>query len=729
MQRARASVLALIIAFVAETASAIDARIRFADGKAAAGAQVTIQGVPGSWRADAEGRVSLTARPTPPFTLVIVGPRGEIYPHVHVPELPPGGILEISLDPAFRENITVVSGATPNIEAPPAAGTTLVGHEDLEERSPEHLVDAIARVPGVQARGEGPAAVPVIRGLAGGRTLIIFDDLRIVSERRAGPSATFLDPFALASVEISRGPGSVAYGSDALGGVIHARPRDPVPGDPSLAYEVSGQFGAREGFAAGIESSHDVAGGAILALIHARRGDDAEAAGGEPIPDSSFRSFGGALRFVRPAASGAFRVGLSINDARDTGAPGADAVVTRTYYPEEESRLLSVAWDSGPEQRLASIGVRFGVGSYRIVTNRERLPHATITRRIDSATVEATDASFRLTATTITSRGRLLTGFDLVSRFGLNATGQRQTFDAADVLQVTTSEASIESARKGDAGIFVTYDHGVSSKLAVSGGVRADHVRSENRAGFFGNRSHDETAFSGYLAASFVPVTGLTTTIQVSSGYREPTLSDRYFRGVSGRGFVIGNPDLEPERSLQFDGAVRWQRGARSIALLGYDYRIEDLVERFRAGTDFHFRNRGEAEIKGIELELTSPLAFGVSLMAAGAVARGRELDQGAPLDDIAAPNVHIAVRWANDRASAFVHTFFFAEDDRAGPVEVPRPGYATVDVGAGWRMMQWAELRLHARNIGDHRYAGSADANAALAPGRSVTVALNGRF
>ena len=39
------------------------------------------------------------------------------------------------------------------------------------------------------------------------------------------------------------------------------------------------------------------------------------------------------------------------------------------------------------------------------------------------------------------------------------------------------------------------------------------------------------------------------------------------------------------------------------MALFGYLYQIEDLIERFRPARDFFFRNRGEAEVRGVELE------------------------------------------------------------------------------------------------------------------------------
>jgi iron complex outermembrane receptor protein len=74
-------------------------------------------------------------------------------------------------------------------------------------------------------------------------------------------------------------------------------------------------------------------------------------------------------------------------------------------------------------------------------------------------------------------------------------------------------------------------------------------------------------------------------TLQYVRGFREPTLSDRYFRGVSGRGFVVGNPDLRPERSDQFDLALRAAFSERArIALYGYLYRIHDVIELLREG-------------------------------------------------------------------------------------------------------------------------------------------------
>ncbi len=632
--------------------------------------------------------------PKLPATLIVIGSRGELFPPIYLDALQD----EVRLDPAYRESVTVTSGATPNIEGTPASAPMVVGSEELEQRKPAHVAEAIATTPGVALRGEGPPAVPVVRGLAGGRTLLLIDDARIVSERRAGPSATFVDPVSLGSIEISRGPGSVAYGSDALGGVVHLRPRDPIVGKPEVRYDAWASFGGTPARSVAVEGSMDVLGGAFLASVHARAADDGEDANGDPIVNSRYRDRGALLRFVRDAAWGRMRIGVMSSVARDVGAPSSDTVLT--VYPEESATLATFALDLPRVPFFDAAALRVSLGSYAITTNRVRATG------VESAEIEARDGSVRLSGERATDRTRIVTGVDFVSRFNLHA------------------EGAIDDADRYDTGVFASWERRLPRSLQVAAGGRADHIVTRNSGGHFGDRSTSDTAFSGYVATTAGPFRGVTATLQVASGYREPTLSDRYFRGISGRGFITGNPLLEPERSVQIDAGVRWS-GARSrVALFAYDYRIRELVERYRSGADFFFRNRGEAEIRGLELETATRLAQNVEILVGAAIARGEADDD--PIDDIAPPTLHVSMRWAAERRSAFLGISAYGRDKRPGPVEVERAGYATVDAGAGWRFKPWLELRLVARNLTNSQHFGSADEVAAFAPGRSVTIGFN---
>jgi outer membrane receptor protein involved in Fe transport len=660
-----------------------------------AGAQVSIVGQPGSARTGSDGTFTISPDPSLPATLIVVGSRGELFPPIHLASVTP----QVELEPAYRESVTVTTGATPNIEGTPASAPVVIGAEEIEQHKPPHVADAVATTAGVSIRGEGPPAVPVIRGLAGGRTLLLVDDARIVTERRAGPSATFIDPMSLGSIEVSRGPGSVAYGSDAIGGVIHLRPRDPVPGDSDYRYDLWASFGAVEALSGSIEVSTDALGGAFLVSAHGRTSGDQTDGRGNPVPNSQFRDRGALLRFVRDLPWGRLRTGLLHSTARDVGAPSISDDLT--WYPSETMNLLTFAADSGAVGAFSSASIRASLGTHEMETTRQR-PSG-----IERSIVEARDASIRLSGERAGSRNLVTAGIDFVTRFDLHAMD------------------SIDDAARRNIGAFLSAEHRPGAFVQTSVGVRADHVRSRNRGGYFGDRTSSDFAPSGFVAATVGPFRAVTATFQAASGYREPSLSDRYFRGISGRGFVTGNPELEPERSIQWDAGFRWT-GARSrAALFLYDYRIRDLVERYREGTDFRFRNRGKATVRGIELEVSHRLAPHLELQIAASAARG-EAGNGEPLDDIGTAAVHTSLRWAGPQSSAFVAVSASGRDDRPGPVEVTRPGYVNVDAGAGYRVSERFEIRVVVRNLTDAHRFGSPDEAAAFAPGRSVMVGVN---
>jgi outer membrane receptor protein involved in Fe transport len=686
----------LLLLFLSANAFAFEARLLDAQGKAIAGAQISVVDQSGTARTNADGRFTLEPDPKLPATLLVVGSRGEIYPPVYLAAF----ASELRVEPAYRESVTVTTGATPNIEGTPAAAPVVYGVEEIEQRKPAHIAEAIATTPGVTIRGEGPPAVPVVRGLAGGRTLLLIDDARIVAERRAGPSATFVDPISLGSIEISRGPGSVAYGSDAIGGVVHLRPRDPIPGQPQFRYDASAAFGGTNARSTAAEFSTDALGGAILGSLHARSADDAHDANGDVIENSQYRDRGGLIRFVRDTDWGRFRAGVMSSIARDVGAPSSDTV--QTIYPDERATLATFAIDLNAPGNWTAAAVRASIGSYSITTNRVR------STGVESAAVKARDASFRLSGERSGAGARLLLGVDFVSRFDLRASG------------------SVEDADRFNSGAFASWNGSVARTLQLAAGGRLDHIATRNRGGYFGNRSTNDVALSGFTALTAGPYRGVTGTVQVASGYREPSLSDRYFRGVSGRGFVTGNPGLEPERSLQFDAGIRWSGARTRVALYAYDYRIQELVERYREGADFFFRNRGEADVRGLELETVTRLPRDLELQLGAAIARGEDVDTGDALDDIGAPSISGSLRWASERASAFVTASAYARDDRPGPVEVERAGYVDVDIGAGWRLSPLFELRVVVRNATNVQRFGSPDEVAAFAPGRSVMVGIN---
>ena len=723
-------ILFFFLFFSPAFAGAFDGLLLRTDGSPAAGYEVSVVGLPISVTTNGEGRFRISPDPALPFRLVATSPGGEVSAPIEIAAIPEQGLLEAAIPATFQDSVTVTSGVAPGLETLPAAATTTVGQEDLEQRRPHRLVDAVQGIAGVSRSEEGPTGVPAIRGLTRGRTLVLLDGARVTTERRAGSSAAYVDPFTLASVEIARGPGSVTYGSDAFGGVINATSRYPEPGRPaSLSYSLNSGFGSDAENSIGLEASGNLLGGALLGQFHMREADDAEAGGGEAIPNSSYEDRGGALRYAVETPAGRLRVGFSIADGTDIDNPAADSNVTRAFYPKESSRRFNLGLDSGQVAGWENLELSLFLGTYRLALTRDRLPTSTVTRRIDRSDTQSDDGSIRAIATRPVAGGRLQVGTEFVSRFNLESTTERETFDLAGNQTGITQPPAIDDARRDDLAVFVSYDHSLGSRNLVSAGVRGDRVESENKGGFFGDSSTTHSAMSGYAALTSNLAPNVIGSLQVARGFRDPTLSDRFFRGPTGRGFVTGNPDLDPETSLQYDGSVRWAIGRGSVAAFGYLYEIDDLIERFSEdGANFLFRNRGDAEVRGFEIEAQTPLAAGFTLELALTAAKGETAD-GVPLDDIPARGGFATVRWAGERHFAYVRGASFQRDDRPGPIEVERPGYTTLELGGGWHLSDLVELRVVGRNLTDERFWESADGTATLARGRSFTLGLVGKI
>src|SRR5688572_19392338 len=222
-----------LLAFVAAAeASAFEGRVvKKEGGLPVADAEVAVLGRAGSVRTDADGRFRWTPDPQPPFEVLVVLPGGGYAKPIRVDTLT-GGMVTLEIASALEESVMVVAGSAPSVDAAPASGVTVVPAEDLRSRQPVNVAQAVENVAGTATVSEGHAAVPAVRGMAGGRTLILIDGARVTAERRVGPSATYLDPASLEGIEIARGPGSVAYGSDAFGGVVQLRTRRAEPGTP-----------------------------------------------------------------------------------------------------------------------------------------------------------------------------------------------------------------------------------------------------------------------------------------------------------------------------------------------------------------------------------------------------------------------------------------------------------------------------------------------------------------
>jgi hemoglobin/transferrin/lactoferrin receptor protein len=102
---------------------------------------------------------------------------------------------------------------------------TVIDSTTLHEKLPHGVADLFRDVAGLDASGVGPSQRrPEIRGQRGQRILLLEDGLRLNNARRQqdfGEIPTLAGISAVERVEVVRGPSSVLYGTDAIGGVVN----------------------------------------------------------------------------------------------------------------------------------------------------------------------------------------------------------------------------------------------------------------------------------------------------------------------------------------------------------------------------------------------------------------------------------------------------------------------------------------------------------------------------
>ncbi len=697
-----------------------------------AGASVAIVGVSGSVRTGQDGRFTWPVLPSTPFVVVVLRPDGRAAKPLRLSAIVPSEEIRLEVDPGWSETLTV-RGTAPDIAVSAGASISSETAAGLALRQPVTLAQALEHVPGVSWISEGQGATPAIRGLARGRTLILVDGARVSTERGAGPNASFLDPGWLARVDVSRGPGSVAYGTDAFGGVIAARTRPVDVGGPlALRASVTGGAGLPER-RADLELSHGYGRGGLMAGVRMRAFEDYRSPEGV-VPHSAWEDAGARLQWSHSAGANRFSAGWQSDAATDIHRPRSDSNAIVATSPFERSHRLTMAFERPAWGRWQDLRIDAFAGASEERLEQDRLAAPGRPRRVDRTDSGARDLQIRATAQRSLAGLRLLAGADLQRRFRVSSTDTAFQYNAAGALASTVVSESIESANRTSLGVFAEASRALRPWLSLSGGVRAETIHGANRGGFFGDRAIDHQAIAASGAVTLAPIRDLVVTVQAARGFRDPTLTDRFSRGPVGRGFLEGNPDLLAETSRQVDVTVRYSAGRAELHGAAYRYGIDNLVERFTAGVDlFGIRNRGRARLTGVEIGARVDVGAGLSLDLVGHASRGRDAVDDTPLNDIAPRSLALIARhvW-RARLSSYVSIAGVAEHERAGPAEVPTPRYTLVAAAVSWRLTSALEVRVTVRNALDASYFSSAGPRWVLAPGRqglaSVVVAVPGR-
>ncbi|HEX2162368.1 MAG TPA: TonB-dependent receptor, partial [Thermoanaerobaculia bacterium] len=532
----------------------------------------------------------------------------------------------------------------------------------------------------------------------------------LFGERRAGVETSFVDPLLVGEVQVVRGPSSTFQGAGALGGVVEVFPRRRAG------------WSAEAGWASqGSERSAAVGwGGGGWSLAAAwRDAGDAETADGERLFSRSSRLTASAERSWTAAAAD-WSLVVWPSAVRDVGKPNVDVSRRTTLYPAED-------------HLVASLTALFRGGWHG---NAWLHPHA-----VDTRTTEADGARALVENDAFDGGVRVEREARLSAALALRAGGEAVARRAVDAVETAFDPAGrrlaaarpLDGAAQDELSAFASLAWALRGATLAAGG-RWTHLGQDNRAA--GAAGLDDAAWNGFAGAVVPLGGGLRATGNLGTGMRWPTLSERFFTGTTGRGAVVANPGLGPERSLQGDLGLAWSGRRAHLAAHVFQSEIEGFIEQVElparepGESTSTFVNLGEGTLRGVEVEGVAELAPGWTLSAGGHAIDG-ENEAGGALSDVPADRLSAnlaagpAARLAGGRLTVRLRVERRAAIDDPGPGERAIPGATLVSAGLGWQLGPGFVLTLSGGNLTDRRWLPAADDKAMPAAGRSVGVSL----
>ena len=473
-----------------------------------------------------------------------------------------------------------------------------INRQDVRLRNPQTTADLLAQMGGVFIqKSQLSGGSPMIRGFATNRVLIVNDGVRMNNAiYRSGniQNIISIDPFTIENGEVVFGPGSLIYGSDAIGGVMDFRSVTPkfsangklnVGGNTALRYSSANQektvhtavhVGTKKWayFSSFTSSTFSdlkmgVRGGqdSYLRPFYVQRIGSTDSILANPDP--RVQKYSGyeqvnVLQKLRYAAGKHWDLQYAFTYAGTGKAPRYDRLIQN-----RNGKPRFAEWTYGPMlwrmHTLTAVNNRKNpfydesrwIAAYQdYAESRIDRTRASLTRNIQSEAVDA--FSFNWDAQKLVSKTQFFYGMEQVSN-KVGSVGSRTNI-STNVVSPFVSRYP-DGSRWTTSGVYLSQKSAVGERFTLLSGLRYSYntLSASFDTSFikFPYKSLDikEGGVTGNLGVVFRSSEMWQWNANISSGYRMPNVDDagKLFESVPGN-LTVPNPDLRSEYAWNFEG-------------------------------------------------------------------------------------------------------------------------------------------------------------------------------
>ena len=681
---------------------------------------------------DTEGRFQLDNLEEGAYSLVLssVGYEPLTLPVRVLPGQPLN--LVIRLRPAIVQLnqqivVTAQRRGTADFQQPEA--TTVLTARDLRERAPRTTPEALLGATGVwiQKTNHGGGS-PFIRGLTGQQTLLLVDGIRLNNATfRSGPNQYLntIDPQSLERLEVVRSTGSVAYGSDAIGGVVNVLTRTPQFSE--TARFTGSLFG--KAMTGGMEYGGRVEAGYQSAWL--------AVTGGLAYHDFGDLRAGRGLGVLRPTGyrqwSGDVKARLRFGDRYVATFAWQDLEQDRVpvYHKVKLENFQYNQFD--PQRRQLAYARLEGFYGYRWL----RSVQATLSWQQQTEGRQSQkngNPVAVLERDQTRSRGLTLLAYSEPARFwqiqtGLEGYADRVSSRRTDQNQSTSAEVSKRGLYPDGAtmqSLAAFSLHTITlRRLTLTAGGRYNAFQIQVPEPTPGGATLHPSALVGNAGLSYALFPWLRVVASRQSAFRAPNIDDLGTLGIVDFRYETPNTALRPERSVNTEAGLKMRTDGFSATLMGYHNQLTDFINRVRAGKDslqgypvYRKENSAKAFIRGLEADVEWQVVRNWLFYGSLIYTYGQNVSAGEPFRRIPPLNGRAGLTYRRPVSASGADWWLRAEalvagaqtrlakgdrdDNRIGPAGTP--AWQIFSLNGGYR---WQNLTLSAElhNLFDEAY------------------------
>ncbi|MEA3495452.1 MAG: TonB-dependent receptor [Bacteroidota bacterium] len=617
-------------------------------------------------------------------------------------------ILNIEMEPTvLQAEEVVISGGTYSTQHENAIKIDLIKSKEITSIGTPTFIEAIANVPGVDmiAKGTG-VAKPVIRGLSMTNILMLNNGVKMENFQFSENHPFLIDEFGIDRIEIIKGPASLLYGSDAVGGVINIIKEKPAPtgkilGDYNMQFHSNTQ-GVVSNLGIKGSSENFFWGLGVGAKSHA----DYKDGNGNYVPNTRFNEYSFKTDVGINKSFGLFRLYYDYSQPKLGMCVGTAVPLTiengrenKFWYQDLTNHIISTRNTLFFKKYKVDLNAAYQMNNRRLQTD-ENMPF------FEMVDMDLNTFSYEVkTYLPSTANSEYIVGLQGANKTNRNNEAPNHILPDADV---------------NDFSVFGLAQYTFFEKMKAQAGIRYDFRSISTEAEI--NKEAVNTDYgnvSASLGATYKINKNILLRTNLASAYRTPNIAELTQNGMHGARYEQGNPNLKSQRSYEADLSTHFHSKYVMVDISCFYNSINDYIfiaptdDTIASGDKIYRYSQTNSGIYGGELAIDVMPFDWLNFQTSYAYLIGKQ-DNGNYLPFIPQNKLRVELKFQKQNLAFLKNPFLkvggllASKQNNPAMFETETDSYFLLNAGIGTEI-KWANqmvsLSVHANNLLNETY------------------------